>query len=142
MVHKFVYHEHMIIQFGICDCCNVTRILERVKKRIRTTSEYTEVTLILSNGSLATHGICRSCKEKFTDADSKRVIQNITDTWKRDLGSTASPKQLERVSSITADSWATDEREAKQKLPSIKEKKHKEHLVKAKEVRDNNKEDK
>lgn len=131
----------MIIQEGICDCCNVTRIIERVGKRLKATREYTEITLIFSDGSIGQHGLCRKCKENFTDADSVRVTQNIVDTWKQDLRDTGE-KQLQRIDTIKSDGWAHDEQTAKEKPPHLVKEKHKDRLVKEEKRRDNNKEDK
>lgn len=129
----------MIIQFGICDCCNNTRILERVNGRIRATDEYAEITLILSNETIAQHGICRSCKNTLTDVDVARIMQNIRDTWATQLVGSGTKAQFDAIRSLTHDGWEKDQHKAVKRFQAIKKEKHEFHLEKVKQMRDKKK---
>lgn len=72
----------MILNIGTCGICDITEIGTVSNGRLVSANEnYTTVILQLSNGNLAKHGICKSCKLNLSTENVLDVFDRIKETW-------------------------------------------------------------
>ena len=80
----------MIITPGTCGLCSVP--FDRMN--------YTELPLELNNGTLCKAGICVTCANSIDDIKKNRLLENIKQTWTKELTGTGTKKQLEDIDAI------------------------------------------
>jgi hypothetical protein len=89
---------------GYCGICG-TQIFEVQNGKNRPNLQYIEISLFLSNDTIAKTGICKTCYKTATDKDTQSLFGLIKGSWLDSMVGWASDKQFEKVRLITLDSW-------------------------------------
>lgn len=94
---------------GLCGVCNETRLFYKDKKsgRIIFTEEYDEITIALSNDTIARHGVCKKCIETLDDDKAILLFERICETWRGQYVGWASAKQFKKLNDLRLVGWAS-----------------------------------
>lgn len=94
----------MRLKIGTCGVCNNKTIGKEGIRDFIADKDYTEITLVLSNGQRAVHGICRHCLPKLNSNDVKKLFKRIQDTWLDEMynypSSVASTRKVQQLDVI------------------------------------------
>ena len=87
----------MVDTYGHCSTCGKNMLIEQVldgKLEKRFTADYDEVQYLLDNGSRMRVVVCKQCKEKGKQDDTKEVMQTVINGWKKEVDDlVADPKR-------------------------------------------------
>ncbi len=116
------------ITIGICGICEDTRILDSVGGRTVATPAYTEISIALSNGTIAIHGVCNGCADKLTKQKVEAVLKRIQESWEEEMAGWAKEKDFKNMRALTAEAFDKDPLQAERKMKEGREKEHKKNL--------------
>lgn len=114
---------------GKCSGCDRAIFSRSPSGKMYANEFYTEMAFVLSNGSVARHGICRVCAETMTEALKTKIFGRIKASWRQELVGSGNDKQFKNVDSLEAAVYHKDVNEA---IKLYKEKTEKERVQKLK----------
>jgi len=118
---------------GICGVCDQSVIWFKSKQtgRIIFTDMYCEISLALSDGTVATHAVCSKCKRTLTDQKIADLFERIRASWSDSMVGWASDEQFNQLRNNAVDAWDNSgdhEKRIVEKQEKVKEQKHQEKL--------------
>jgi len=123
------------LNIGFCGI-DETQIFDKKGTALVANKNYCEITLALSDGSIARHGICTKCVNNLTDKKIQALIGRIKETWSDSMAGWASDTQFDNMKDLTVKAYHQDEEVTVQKYKVVKEKEFKDHLVEVKIQKD------
>lgn len=87
------------IEITKCPICNTVILIERDKRFVEG-PEYAQLELVLSNDSLMTVALCRTCAGNPTKANMDKLIGRIKSTWFGQMVGWATDKQFTKMQKI------------------------------------------
>jgi len=121
---------------GICDLVQIWTRDPKTKK-VDITPDYYEISLALSDNTIAQHAICRYCASSLTEKDISKLFGRIQETWFGEMVGWASDKQFDKMRSLKVVAYDSngDNAKVKNDLREWREKGHKDKLAKAQKER-------
>lgn len=119
------------LNIGFCGI-DETPIFTRENNRSRPNENYVEISLALSDGTVARHGICRYCINNLDDKKIQKLLSRIKETWSEEMAGWATDKQFARMDKLQVKAFDPEEHKAISKFKVVKEKEHQDHLKETK----------
>lgn len=126
---------------GICGVCDITPLFiidPRTGKR-RVSDDYTEITLALSDESIARHGICKNCINNLDDQKVELLLERIKLSWADEMVGWGTDTQFNQMRSIELHTWDEQEHEALRKAKVVREDKRLEKIARVKQQKEKGK---
>ena len=106
------------LKLGFCGVCDTVEIwVKQPDGRVRKTDAYSEVSLYISDNTVAQHAICKSCRETLTTKKVTTLMGRIKATWGDEMVGWATKEQFDKMNAKTVITWDKSEASLKEKLP-------------------------
>lgn len=126
------------IDLGFCGICG-TQIWTLEKGNNVPNEHYCEISIAISNGSIARHGICDKCVNNLTQEKIANLFERIKESWIEALRGSASEKQLSKYQALTVKTWDQSEKNCLEKHDKVMKDEHQDKLRVAKEAQESKK---
>ena len=128
----------MKLKEGICGVCDVNVIwyFDQGLKRVVFTDKYTEISIALSDESIASHAICVSCAESLNDKKIASLLERIKETWFDEMVGWAADKDFEDNKNLTVKTWDLSDDVATENLKVIMEDERQIYLAEVKQQKE------
>ena len=133
------------MKLGFCNICTTTEIWKKENGRVILLPEYTELSIVFSDESIAKHAICFNCSNilnntlidiKIREKMIEDLLLKLKDHWKSEMAGWAVDKQFQDIDDLKIKAYDVSEDKAKEKYNNIKELEFQDHLKETKKQKD------